>query len=142
MSYCWKCILKVGVEESIVNAPLVSHTIKTQITQKVRLDLSRWSVISVTRGAFTIDSPTPTLRINLNNTRYFYRRNLHVYKGGSMLILELVTSTFVKVNLIFGVFEETCYMSRWPMACVFQQYIIRFYDQYCNYRAQFWLLSS
>jgi hypothetical protein len=33
-------IIKFGVEESIVNAPLVSLQIKTQTTQKVRLDLN------------------------------------------------------------------------------------------------------
>jgi hypothetical protein len=35
----FKFILKVGVEESIVNAPLVSQQ-KTQTTEKLRLDLN------------------------------------------------------------------------------------------------------
>jgi hypothetical protein len=35
-----KFVLKVGVEELIVNAPLVSLQSKTQTTQKVRLDLN------------------------------------------------------------------------------------------------------
>jgi hypothetical protein len=43
----FKLILKFGVENSIVNAPLVHRQ-------------------TVIRGAFTIDSSTPTLRTNLN----------------------------------------------------------------------------
>jgi hypothetical protein len=55
-----KIPFKVSVEESIVNAPLVSLSstcrLKTQTTQKVRLDLQ----------LLTIDSPTPTLTGNFN----------------------------------------------------------------------------
>jgi hypothetical protein len=44
MSYGYELIphhaLIVGVEESIVNAPLVSRRVKTQTMQKVRLDLN------------------------------------------------------------------------------------------------------
>jgi hypothetical protein len=36
----FKFPVKVGVEESIVNAPLVSLQIKNTTTQKVRLDLN------------------------------------------------------------------------------------------------------
>jgi hypothetical protein len=46
------------VEESIVNAPVCR--VKTQTTQKVRLDLNNC------RGALTIDSSTPTWTGNLN----------------------------------------------------------------------------
>jgi hypothetical protein len=38
-------LLKVGVEESIVNAPLVNLQIKNQTTQKVRLGLNIWPVM-------------------------------------------------------------------------------------------------
>jgi hypothetical protein len=43
--YSFKFIPKVGVEQSIVNAPFVSRGVKTQTTQKVRLDLNSLSVI-------------------------------------------------------------------------------------------------
>jgi hypothetical protein len=36
----FKCILKVGVDELIVNAPRSVYRVKTQTTQKVRLDLN------------------------------------------------------------------------------------------------------
>jgi hypothetical protein len=47
MYWCsFKYILNVGVEESIADAPLVTVCkVKTQTTQKVRLDLNSWSVI-------------------------------------------------------------------------------------------------
>jgi hypothetical protein len=51
----FKFILKVGVEESIVNAPQI-----TDQRSAVFLLCRR------TSGAFTIDSSTPTLTINLN----------------------------------------------------------------------------
>jgi hypothetical protein len=37
----FKFSLKVGVEESIVNVPLVVGRVKIQTTQKVRLDLNQ-----------------------------------------------------------------------------------------------------
>jgi hypothetical protein len=40
MGCSFKFILKVGLEESIVNAPLVRLHRKTQTTQKMRLDLN------------------------------------------------------------------------------------------------------
>jgi hypothetical protein len=66
----FKFILKVGIEESIVNAPLVSGQSKNTNNAKseVRLkqligDLICNHLIS---RAFTIDSSAPTFRINLN----------------------------------------------------------------------------
>jgi hypothetical protein len=46
------------------------YRVKTQTTQKVRLDLNSWSVIC---GTFTIDSSTPILRINLNEHPMLYK---------------------------------------------------------------------
>jgi hypothetical protein len=57
----FKCILKVGVEESIVNAPLV--TLQSKNANNAKSEVRFKEMI---RDAFTIDSSTPTLRINLN----------------------------------------------------------------------------
>jgi hypothetical protein len=54
-------ILNVGVEESIVNAPLVS--LQSKNTNNAKSEVRFKQLI---RGGFTIDSSTPTLRINLN----------------------------------------------------------------------------
>jgi hypothetical protein len=53
------CFLKAGVEESIVNTPLVSLQSKSTTTQKVRLDLKSGSVIR-NLWWFAIDPSTPT----------------------------------------------------------------------------------
>jgi hypothetical protein len=59
-----KFIIKVCVEESIVNTPLVTrqnqNSAKSEVTFK-----------QVIRGAITIDFSTPTLRINLNEHPIF-----------------------------------------------------------------------
>jgi hypothetical protein len=57
----FKFLLKDGVEESIVNAPLVSLQSKNtnNATSEVRFK-------QLIRNAFTIDSSTPTSRRNLN----------------------------------------------------------------------------
>jgi hypothetical protein len=54
-------ILKVSVEESIVNAPLVS--LQSKNTNNAKSEVRFKQLI---RGGFTIESSTPTLRINLN----------------------------------------------------------------------------
>jgi hypothetical protein len=59
----FKFIIKVSVEESIVNAPLVSLQSKNTKSEVRFEDLIR-------DGVFTIDSSTLTLKINLMNTRY------------------------------------------------------------------------
>jgi hypothetical protein len=51
----FKFVLKVGVEEFIVNVPLVS--LQSKNTKNAKSEVS---------GAFTIDSSTPTLTGNLN----------------------------------------------------------------------------
>jgi hypothetical protein len=62
IGYSFKFLLKVGVEESIVNAPLVSLQSKNTNNTKSEVRFKQL----VIRGAFTIDSSTLTLRINLN----------------------------------------------------------------------------
>jgi hypothetical protein len=57
----FKFILKVGVEESIMNAPLVSLQNKNTNNSKSEVRFKQ-----LIRGAFTIGSSKPTLRINLN----------------------------------------------------------------------------
>jgi hypothetical protein len=57
-------ILKVGVEESIVNASRITDHLTSLIALFVLL------LCRLTSGTFTIDSSTPTLRINLL-TRYY-----------------------------------------------------------------------
>jgi hypothetical protein len=52
---------EAGVEESIVNAPLVS--LQSKNTNNAKSEVRFKQLI---RDAFTIDSSTPTLRINLN----------------------------------------------------------------------------
>jgi hypothetical protein len=54
----FKFILKVGIEESIVNAPLVSLQSKNTNNSKSEVRFKQ-----LVRGAFTIDSSKPTLRI-------------------------------------------------------------------------------
>jgi hypothetical protein len=49
----FKFILKVGVEELIVNAPVASRRAKTQTTQKVRLDLNNNNSWCVHNRPFT-----------------------------------------------------------------------------------------
>jgi hypothetical protein len=51
----FKFILKVGVEESIVNAPLVSQQKNTN-NGKIEVRFKQ-----LIRGVFTLDSSTPTL---------------------------------------------------------------------------------
>jgi hypothetical protein len=57
-------ILKVGVEESIVNASRITDHLTSLIALFVLL------LCRLMSGTFTIDSSTPTLRINLL-TRYY-----------------------------------------------------------------------
>jgi hypothetical protein len=57
----FKFILKVGVEESIVNAPLV---LQSKNTKNAKSEVRFKQLIC---GVFTIDSSTPTLRINKKN---------------------------------------------------------------------------
>jgi hypothetical protein len=63
----FKFLLKVGVEESIVHVPRIAHQSASKNTNNARSEV-RASVkqlirdLSVIRGAFTIDSSTPTLR--------------------------------------------------------------------------------
>jgi hypothetical protein len=57
----FKFVLKVGVEESIVNAPLVSLQSKNTNNSKSEVRFKQ-----LIRGAFRIGSSKPTLRINLN----------------------------------------------------------------------------
>jgi hypothetical protein len=55
----------VGVEESIVNAPQITDhgsAVKSNLT----FALFAFLLYRLTSGVFTIDSSTPTLRINLN----------------------------------------------------------------------------
>jgi hypothetical protein len=56
----FKILLKVSVEESIVNAS--QRTNPNNAKSKVRFK----QLLILTCGAFTIDSSTPTLRRNLN----------------------------------------------------------------------------
>jgi hypothetical protein len=62
-----KFIIKVCVEESIVNTPLVTrqnqNSAKSEVTFK-----------QVIRGAITIDFSTPTLRIDLNEHPIFFAK--------------------------------------------------------------------
>jgi hypothetical protein len=60
----FKFIVKVGVEESIVNAPLVS--LQSKNTNNAKSEVRFKQLSSVIRGTFTIDSSTPTLRVHLN----------------------------------------------------------------------------
>jgi hypothetical protein len=69
----FKCILKVGVEESVVNVPRITDHGSADRRYMDRLYKSNltFCVVCVllckrTSGAFTMDSSTPTLRINLN----------------------------------------------------------------------------
>jgi hypothetical protein len=55
----FKFLFKVGVEGSIVNGPLVSLQSKNTNNAKSEVRLKQ-----LIRGAFTIDSSTPTFRIN------------------------------------------------------------------------------
>jgi hypothetical protein len=65
MGCSFKFILKVGVEESIVNAPL--GRLQSKNTNNAKSEVRFKQLIrGLIRGAFTIDSSTPTLRINLN----------------------------------------------------------------------------
>jgi hypothetical protein len=58
--------VKVGVEESIENAPRITDQLfKSNLTFCVFL------ICRLTIGAFTVDSSAPTLTGNLMNTRYF-----------------------------------------------------------------------
>jgi hypothetical protein len=58
----FKFILKVGVEESIANAPRITDHGSAVLILRF-----------YTSGAFTIESSTPTLRINLNE------RTIHIH---------------------------------------------------------------
>jgi hypothetical protein len=58
-----KFILKVDVEESIVNAPLIS--LKNKNTNNAKSEV-RFKQLIRKPGTFTIDSSAPTLRIHLN----------------------------------------------------------------------------
>jgi hypothetical protein len=67
----FKCILKVGVDELIVNAPRITD-------QLSKSNLTFWGCLCfwfllcrLTSGAFTIDSSMPTLRRNLNEHSIF-----------------------------------------------------------------------
>jgi hypothetical protein len=94
--------VKVGVEESIVNAPLVSLS-SAQTTETVRLDLNSF-ISGVIRGAFTIDSSTPTLTGNFNaRPIYYYCINL---MRGSIVARNSSTMPLVKrfVSTIFSTF--------------------------------------
>jgi hypothetical protein len=62
MGYLFKFILKVGVEESIVDAPRIISSLN--LTSLFALFV--FLLYTLTSGAITIDSSTPTLRINLN----------------------------------------------------------------------------
>jgi hypothetical protein len=65
MGCSFKFILKVGVEESIVNAPL--DRLQSKNTNNAKSEVRFKQLIrGLIRGAFTIDSSTPALRINLN----------------------------------------------------------------------------
>jgi hypothetical protein len=68
MGCSFNFILKVGVEESIVNAPFVTLQSKNTNNAKSKVRLKQ-----LIRGAFTIDSSTPTLRINFNVTLYLFK---------------------------------------------------------------------
>jgi hypothetical protein len=59
----------VGVEESIVNAPRITDHNLTSLSA-----LFVFLVYKLTSGAFTINSSTPTVRINLNEhpISFFY----------------------------------------------------------------------
>jgi hypothetical protein len=75
ISCSFKFILKVGVEESIVNAPRITERISC-LNLISLLALFRFLLCRLTSGAFTIDSSTPTLRINLNEHPMYYSRNV------------------------------------------------------------------
>jgi hypothetical protein len=64
----FKFILKVGVEESIVNAPWITDHHRTRITDQLTSLCASFVFLlcRLTRGASSINSSTPTLRINLN----------------------------------------------------------------------------
>jgi hypothetical protein len=61
----FKCILKVGVEESIMNTPLLS--LQSKNTNNAKSEVRFKQLIRdlyLIRGAFTIDSSTPTFVIS------------------------------------------------------------------------------
>jgi hypothetical protein len=68
-----KFILKVGVEELIVNAPRnhVLHTADQLFKSNLTFCVVVFLLCRRTSGAFTIDSSTPTLRRNLNEHLIF-----------------------------------------------------------------------
>jgi hypothetical protein len=68
MGRSFKFILKVSVEEWIVNAPFV--TLQSKNTNNAKSEVRFKQLI---RSAFTIDSSTPTLRINFNVTLYLFK---------------------------------------------------------------------
>jgi hypothetical protein len=72
----FKCILKVGVEESIVNAPLVSLQCKNTKNAKSEVSFKQLMHNCIIRGAFTINSSTPTLRINLIEQPILYDKGI------------------------------------------------------------------
>jgi hypothetical protein len=63
MGCSFKFLLKVGVDESIVNAPRITDH-GSAVTSLFALFV--FLLCRLTSGTFTIDSSTPTLRRNLN----------------------------------------------------------------------------
>jgi hypothetical protein len=64
-------ILKLGIEESIVNVPRITdtdHLFKSNLI----FSLFVFLLCRLTSGAFTIDSSTPILRINLSEHPILY----------------------------------------------------------------------
>jgi hypothetical protein len=76
----FKFILKVGVDESIVNAPRITDHGSAVLILRF-----------YTNGAFSIDSPTPTLRINLNE------RTIHFIHFMFPLTKRILPCTYVAV---------------------------------------------
>jgi hypothetical protein len=95
----FKFLLKVGVEESIVNAPLVGLQDKNTNNAK-----------SVIRGAFTIESSTPTLRINLNEHPMSMIIYQHLKKNNQNFVRPLIQkkNLFLDVS-IFENLSQKCF---------------------------------
>jgi hypothetical protein len=64
----FKFLLKVGVEESILNAPRITDQLF-----KSNLTFCVVCVFTLQTDEFTIEFSTPTLRTNLNEHRYIKR---------------------------------------------------------------------
>jgi hypothetical protein len=71
IGYSFRFILIVGLEKSIVNTPLVSLYSKNTNDAKSEVRLKQ-----LIHGAITIESSTPTLRINLNEHPINFVMNL------------------------------------------------------------------